>query len=118
MLWDWQPGLDWHPLHPHEVRVLRVDLGPRASQDDDVSSLPEWHCLSEDERTRGLRFVRPRDRRRFIICRGSLRTILGRLLTVPPDRVLFHAGPGGKPELGQTGDHASPRLAPVQRHAF
>ena len=93
----------------HEIRVLRVDLGPRASPDDDLAALPEWHCLSEDERIRGLRFVRPRDRRRFVICRGSLRMILGRLLTITPDRVVFRSGPGGKPELASTGDHAGPR---------
>src|SRR5271166_5920224 len=99
VLSDWQPDGVWRPLDPHEIRVLRVELGPRASQDDDLAALPEWHCLSEDERTRGLRFVRPRDRRRFVICRGSLRMILGRLLTISPDRVMFCAGPGGKPDL-------------------
>ncbi len=35
--------------------------------------------------------------------------ILGRLLTIPPDRVVFRSGPGGKPELAPPGDHADPR---------
>ena len=103
VLSDWQPDGVWRPLDPHEIRVLRVDLGPRAGQDDDLAALSEWNCLNEDERTRGLRFVRPRDRRRFIICRGSLRMILGRLLTISPDRVEFRSGPGGKPELASPG---------------
>jgi 4'-phosphopantetheinyl transferase len=109
VLSDWQPDGDWSPMDLHEIRVLRVDLSSRGSPDDDLPALPEWHCLSEDERARGLRFVRPRDRRRFVICRGSLRMILGRLLTMNPDRVMFQSGPGGKPELASGEDHVVPR---------
>jgi 4'-phosphopantetheinyl transferase len=109
VLSDWQPDGDWCPLDLREIRVLRVDLGPRASHDADLAALPEWQCLSENERIRGLRFVRLRDRRRFVICRGSLRMILGRLLNIRPDRVVFRSGPGGKPELASPEDHSGPR---------
>jgi 4'-phosphopantetheinyl transferase len=110
VLLDWQPDHQWCPLDAHEIRVLRVNLGPRASHDDEHTSLPEWNCLSEEERSRGLRFVRPRDRRRFIICRGSLRMILGSLLGIPADRVAFCSGPGGKPELAPIRDSTDAKL--------
>ena len=92
--------------------------GPEGRPDDDHAALPEWGCLSEDERTRGLRFVRPRDRRRFIICRGSLRMILGRLLAIPPERVAFRPGPGGKPELAPDRRARRPAAPAVQRDAL
>src|SRR4051794_34647934 len=107
---DWDADADLRGLDAGEVRVLRVDLGPRATADDDHAALPEWSCLSEEERARGLRFVRPRDRRRFIICRGTLRMLLARLLALPPDRVAFLAGPGGKPELAPIRELADRRL--------
>src|SRR5262249_21634817 len=65
-------------------------------------SFPEWQVLSEEERARALRFVRPRDRRRFALCRAALRMILGRLLETPTERIMFHFGAGGKPELAPT----------------
>jgi 4'-phosphopantetheinyl transferase len=91
------------PLVPAEVRVIPVDLGP-IGETDLPDCLPLWAHLSEEERVRGLRFVRPRDRRRFVICRGTLRVILGRLLEIPPARVRFRPGPGGKPELAPGGE--------------
>jgi 4'-phosphopantetheinyl transferase len=59
--------------------------------------------LSDDERARAARFYAQRDRERFIIGRGSLRTILGRYLGVAPDHLDFAAGPHGKP--GLIGEH-------------
>ena len=100
LLADWQPDGDWCPLgSPMRSGCCRVDLGPRASRDDDHAALPEWQFLSEDERTRGLRFVRPRDRRRFMICRGALRMILGRLPRRSRPTASASARAGGKPEL-------------------
>ena len=86
-------------LEDGEVRVLRVDLAARESNDDDSSLLPEWGVLDEAERARAVRFVRPRDRRRFIICRGALRLVLGQLVGGPPAAITFRFGRGGKPEL-------------------
>lgn len=107
---DWQPQADVVPPAPDEIRVLRVDLGPLGDSDE-PETLPHWAYLSEDERARGLRFVRPRDRRKFVLCRGALRAILGGILEVSPDLVRFRAGPGGKPELAPDGElTAPPRL--------
>lgn len=55
--------------------------------------------LSSDEQQRADRFYFDRDRRRFIIGRGLLRTILGRYLSIEPSRVQFCYEPRGKPVL-------------------
>src|SRR5260221_5696993 len=55
--------------------------------------------LSSDERARAERFHFPRDRHRYIIARGILRTILGRYLNVDPADVLMGYLPSGKPVL-------------------
>ena len=113
-----RPGLhDWireSPLAPlvgGEVRVLKVDLASAGRSDDDPTTLAEWPILADDEQARALRFVRPRDRRRFVICRGSLRVIMSHLLGVAAQRVAFQAGPGGKPALVAADDSSdSPSL--------
>jgi 4'-phosphopantetheinyl transferase len=62
--------------------------------------------LSADERERAGRFFMERDRRRFIACRGLLRTILGRYLGVAPQSLGFRYGPYGKPAVSTTsGEH-------------
>lgn len=55
--------------------------------------------LSADEQQRANRFYFDRDRQRFIIGRGLLRTILGRYLGLEPSRVQFCYEPRGKPVL-------------------
>jgi 4'-phosphopantetheinyl transferase len=97
-LCDWQPDADMPPLAATEIRVVRVGLAA-GGDDEPPESLSEWSILADEERVRALRFVRPLDRRRFAICRGSLRLILGRLLNSPAKSLSFRSGPGGKPEL-------------------
>jgi 4'-phosphopantetheinyl transferase len=105
LLCDWHLDDDIPPLATLETRVLRVPLVAEG-EDDHLEVLPVWRFLSDDERVRGLRFVRARDRRRFVICRGSLRIILGRLLNTSFEDLVFRSGPGGKPELGSPIDSA------------
>jgi 4'-phosphopantetheinyl transferase len=107
MFCDFGPGADLTTPDHYEIRVLRVDLGPMGDTDR-PDELPHWAHLSEEERVRGLRFVRPRDGRRFVICRGSLRLILGQLLEIPPGLVSFRSGPGGKPEFAASGGPEDP----------
>src|SRR5712691_2292707 len=61
-------------------------------------------CLSPDERARADRFQSARDRERFVVRRGVLRTILGWYVGIGPERLRFEYNPYGKPSLaGQTG---------------
>jgi 4'-phosphopantetheinyl transferase len=55
--------------------------------------------LSPDERQRADRFRFPHHRRRYIVCRGILRALLGRYLRIPPAQVQFTYGGHGKPAL-------------------
>ena len=53
--------------------------------------------LSPDENQRALRLRFERDRKRFIVCRGVLREILGTYLETNPEKLVFGYGPQGKP---------------------
>ena len=77
-----------------EVHVWRVPLHPADSR---VESLRR--ILSEDERSRAQRYHFPEDRRRFIVARGVLRTLLGGYLSAEPSRLRFRYGRQGKPAL-------------------
>jgi 4'-phosphopantetheinyl transferase len=55
--------------------------------------------LSTDESVRAGRFRFDRDRRRFIVARGALRSILGAYLGQAPACVKLRYGPHGKPTL-------------------
>jgi 4'-phosphopantetheinyl transferase len=111
-LFDWASSMELALPKSGETCVFRVDLDPRPKCDD-LEQLSEWSILSEEERARASRFVRPRDGRRFAVCRGSLRLILGRLMNALPQDVAFRFGAGGKPELAgpeRPGDAPSPRF--------
>jgi 4'-phosphopantetheinyl transferase len=55
--------------------------------------------LSADEHGRARRFVRDRDRERFVAGRAFLRLLLGQCLGEDPRELFFRYGPNGKPEL-------------------
>ena len=55
--------------------------------------------LSPDERARAAAFRFDRDRRRYVVARGLLRTLLGERLGDDPGRVNFAYGERGKPRL-------------------
>lgn len=89
-------------LHAGEIHVWSVNVG---------SWLPYLETLSESlnhqEHARAARFRFERDWRRFILCRGLLRTLLAGYLSREPDAIEFRFGAHEKPELA--GD-ALPRL--------
>ncbi len=102
ILSNWQPGTTAAVLASHETRVWVVDLDAGFDPDADQEALEpnaERRLLSSDEQARADRFVRPRDRRRFIRCRAALRDILGQLLAIRAESVRFRASGHGKPEL-------------------
>lgn len=61
--------------------------------------------LSDDELKRAYRFFFKKDRIRFVVGRGLLRTILGRYLKKGPHQLRFNYSLNGKPELiGENSD--------------
>lgn len=65
----------------------------------DVALEPYYATLTEDERNRSARFRFERDRRRYIVARGALRSLLGQYLDTEPAQIRFTYNPFGKPEL-------------------
>jgi 4'-phosphopantetheinyl transferase len=63
--------------------------------------------LSDDEKLRADRFVRRRDRSRWIVAHGVLRHVLGRYCGVDPRAIAFVHGAAGKPSLGQINAHGA-----------
>ena len=83
---------------PHdEVHVWRASLDQPPSFVEQLGQ-----TLSADERTRAERFYFVRHRQRFIICRGFLRSILGRYMGIEPEQAQFCSGPYGKLALAET----------------
>lgn len=77
-----------------EIHVWRVPVDSTAFA---LSRL--WPLLSSDERRRAVRLPGGRARRRFVVCRGSLRMIVGGYVGYHPDALTFDTGPAGKPRL-------------------
>jgi 4'-phosphopantetheinyl transferase len=90
----------WHsppqiiPLRSDEVHVWRAELDLRAPW---VQRLQQ--TLSTDELAKMRRFYLQKDRERFIVGRGLLRTILGRYLDMEPSELQFCYSSHGKPSL-------------------
>lgn len=55
--------------------------------------------LSEDERARRNRFRFAKDRRRYLVTRALVRTVLSRYAMVRPEEWVFSAGPRGRPRV-------------------
>lgn len=87
-------------LGDHDLHVWRIDLPQSAECEAQLRT-----TLSPDEQARADRFRFERDRRRYIVGRGALRSILGRYLGCPPHRIAFEYEARGKPRLAA--QHAS-----------
>lgn len=87
------------PCPTVEVVASRLDLDPGA-----VDALAGW--LHDDECRRAGRFRLARDRRRYVVARGLLRTLLAERLGTHPRSVELCCGAHGKPRLapGSAGD--------------
>ena len=102
ILREWSPGAERPVLAADEIRVWLVELDAgleSQAEVDETEPGPELATLNDEERARAARFVRTRDRRRFVRCRAALREILGGLVGEPPDSLRFRAVARGKPEL-------------------
>jgi 4'-phosphopantetheinyl transferase len=77
-----------------DVHLWRIRLALPAPILADLAN-----ALSPDEQERAGRFIRSADRARFVVCRGALRSILGRYAALPASDCRFDYGPRGKPRL-------------------
>jgi 4'-phosphopantetheinyl transferase len=78
------------------IRVWRAALDRPESETAALAAL-----LAPDERARADRFRFERDRRRFAVGRGLLRTLLARTLATAPEEIVFCYGTRGKPALAR-----------------
>ncbi len=91
------------------LTVWHIPLAADAPEERSLS------LLDEDERRRAERFVRDRDRRRFVAAHAALRQILAHLTGRPPASLRIVTPANGKPQLAEvplrfnlshSGDHA------------
>lgn len=75
-----------------DIWYLRVE-----APDAELNRFREF--LSDDEKARAQRFRFEHLQRKFTICRGVLRLLLGRYLNVPPQAIAFQYTSTGKPKL-------------------
>jgi 4'-phosphopantetheinyl transferase len=87
------------PLPVDRVDVWIVSLLETEHQPDPIA----W--LSADERARGERFAFDRDRRRFVLGRRAVRSILASYLGCDPSEMTFAYNEFGKPRLGGGHSH-------------
>lgn len=81
-----------------DVHIVRFAL------DRHGDGAPFLALLDADERARAAAFRFDRDRRRFTVAHGLMRTVLGAVLCEPPAKVAFTYGPYGKPRLEHAGN--------------
>ena len=107
--WGAAPAL---PLLPAgETHLFAFPLDPAPPR---VAALER--LLSRDERDRAGRFHQERDRRRYVVGRGQLRIILGRVLNGDAGALAFRSGPHGKPALQGSEAHARLRFNLSRSH--
>jgi len=90
----WQSSPNSLRLSANEAHVWRVSL-----QQSDAALETLLAVLDADERARADRFRFLKDRRHYIVARGSLRLLLSRYLERPAATVAFEYNEYGKPAL-------------------
>ena len=91
---SWSAPQETPRLFPDEVHVWLVRL---EGQDLNLEDLRE--TLSKDEQTKANRFRFKRHRRRYVVCRGILRKLIGGYLQKDPSHIRFRYETKGKPVL-------------------
>jgi 4'-phosphopantetheinyl transferase len=86
--------MDLLPLNAVHVDLVHPDSAEAAAQHAAYRAL-----LSKDEEERMARLVFERDRRRFLLTRALVRTMLSRYASVPPAGWSFIANVHGRPEI-------------------
>jgi 4'-phosphopantetheinyl transferase len=99
-------GTNWsavaHPVAPsvEEVHVYKVQL-----QEPQAGAATCWAKLSDHERRRAAEFQFDASRRRFVIARAALRTLLGQYLGMNAEAIELASGIQGKPRLADKHKH-------------
>lgn len=105
-------------LSPANVILSQDDIHVWCASLDQPAPRLQWlmQMLNTDERARAERFYFEQDRKRFIVGRGLLRTILGYYLNSEPGQLQFSYNSRGKPSLSETsgGDRIRFNLAHSQ----
>jgi 4'-phosphopantetheinyl transferase len=86
--------MDLLPLNSVHVDLVHTDSGDAWAHRDEYLAL-----MSPDEHERMARFVFERDRRRFLLTRALVRTMLSRYAHVPPAEWAFITNVHGRPEI-------------------
>jgi 4'-phosphopantetheinyl transferase len=92
--YPWRSSANSLALLPGTVHIWQVALDQPAVFVTQLEQL-----LSEDERVRAARFRFERDQRRFIVARGTLRSLLARYINYPASSIKFSYSRKGKPAL-------------------
>ena len=87
----WAPHPNSLVLDDHALHIWRARLEASQETLNELSNL-----LSPGESARSERFVVPRDRRHFIVARGTLRSLLGRYVNRAPGSLRIESEPEGK----------------------
>ena len=91
---SWAIPAAFPALDARDVHVWKIALPRKPAALRELAAL-----LSDDERETAGRFLVERGRARFIVCRGVVRTILGRYLGVAPQSIRFRYHAHGKPAV-------------------
>jgi 4'-phosphopantetheinyl transferase len=92
---SWQSPLDKIRLSKGDVHVWIAEVDNPVLSEQDFLGI-----LSDEEHKKAERFFFDQDKRRYIVCHGVLRTIIGKYhLGIEPGRLEFWYGPRGKPFL-------------------
>ncbi|MFC4535366.1 4'-phosphopantetheinyl transferase family protein [Sphaerisporangium dianthi] len=85
------------PSPAQGLRLWRVPLDQ--DMEDMAARRRAWSLLSPDERARAGCFARVEDRRRYVVARAALRTVLGRAGRVHPRELRLATSKAGRPSL-------------------
>lgn len=96
---DWHPAPSTVELQPNVAHVWRIQL------DDPEPDVAHYRALLDaEESARANRFRFDRDRNRFIVGRGVLRTLVSRYAGMSAQDVRFVFSPQGKPGLDRNAE--------------
>jgi len=90
---DWLHSID---LEPNTVHIWGITLDGSSYC---LARCREW--LDDLERERATRFIRERDRNRYVLAHGGLRAVLSQYLGIGPGSVRFDRTESGKPLLAK-----------------